>query len=379
MKLTAIKPLRRGRPATAAYPLLILLVVSLLASCGGPAPLPNPDIYLLIPNMDYKSVEVMTAVTDAGSLAPDAKFTLPGNHTPTAALYGPDGRIYVIDATAAEILVYDAAQALAQANPVPVATLTSTAFVEPAGLAFSPLGKLWVVDRGDSDPDTAPVATRLLRFAGTSGAVGTTNMTPEAALELGSVPATIFRNNYATSILFDALGNLWLTDLYDWSVSRIDDADSLVGSLTDFLPDLMFAAVNDADAPNSPIRNPTSLAFDRQGRLYVGNRGGVVVSRFDDPDAITTLARSAEPSAVIHVGGAAIVNSAQMGIDSSGDLWVASGTNAHGFTSELVRLPNPGQGSGDITITPTKRFEWAPRGYNWGGSLLFEPPTTQVN
>ena len=378
------------RPATRTHsalnyrraPLLtaLLLATALLAACGGGGGTPppaEPNVFLLMANTTAGRVEVMTAVDDPGDLKrdPGAGF---GPATPTPVhtpAYGPDGRIYVADSANAQILVYDAAQALAQATPAPVATLSSPAFVQPMALAFSPEGALWVADRRNS-VSTAPVANRLFRLGAVTGLTGAQTLTPEASIELELPNTASAPNATLSSIHLDTMGNLWFTDMLDWSVGRIDAASLLTGDITGYVPDLKFASITFGTPADSPIRNPTSLAFDSLGRLYVGSVNQSFVARYDVPAALVDGERETVPSATIRVLGAPLANAALIGFDQDGALWVASSATTEGAKAELMRLGVPGGATGEINLTPTARFEWSNDGRTSGGALLFHPPAT---
>lgn len=293
-------------------------------------------------------------------------------HTPT---FGPDGRIYVADSTNAQILVYDAAQALAQATPTPVATFSSPAFVQPVALAFSHEGALWVADRRNS-VSTAPVANRLFRLGVVAGITGAQTLTPEASIELELTNTASATNAFLSSIHLDTMGNLWFTDMFDWSVGRIDAASLLNGDVNGYVPDLKFASIIYGTSADSPIRNPTSLAFDRSGRLYVGSVNQSFVARYDVPAALVNGERQTEPSATIRVLGDPLANAALIGFDQDGALWVASSAGTEGAKAELMRLGVPGTNTGEINVTPTARFEWSDDGRTSGGALLFHPAGT---
>lgn len=362
-------------------PLLGALLVgaALLVACGGGGgtPPPEPNLFLLMADTPAGRIEVMTAVDDPAGLARNtgAAFSVPAParvHTP---VFGPDGRIYLADAAGAQIFVYDAVQALEQAAPAAVATLSSAALMQPVALAFSPQGELWVADRRDSQA-AAPVANRLIRFGDVSGLTGAQVLVPEASVELALEGGASTANTQISSILLDTVGGLWFTDLTDWSVGRLEDVSLLTGTVTGHVPALKFASIDFATPEASSIRNPTSLAFDFSGRLYVGGVGQSVVARYDVPSALVDGDRQTEPSAVIRVEGAPLANSAAIGFDQDGALWVASSSAVEGTKSELLRLGIPGTATGEVALTPSARFEWSAGGRSSGGTLLFHPPGT---
>lgn len=304
----------------------VIAGVVALASCGGPAPREaDPNLFLMIADASANRVEVLSAVDDPAKLAPNttASFSIGTEGSVGMAAFGPDGRIYVTDWSGARILVFDADTALSSANPSPAAVITSPALMEPLTMAFTADGDLWVADRRGSTQGS-PVPNRLVKLHDVTAAVGHTELAATAVLDFRSSTTSIFRYHFLDALLLDEQGNLWMTDLFDWTVSRIDDPNDLTGDHADFVPDLQFASVNYSDAPLSAVRNPTGLAMDAQGRLYVGNRGQTSVARFDAPYSITSGDDVVTASASIHVAGTGIPNTSLVAIDSSANLWVAS-------------------------------------------------------
>lgn len=334
-------------------------------------------MFLLLGEAPTGRVEVMTAVDDPATFARDssAGFNAPAASTVHTPTFGPDGRIYVADSAGARILVYNAAQAFEQAVPTPAATLSSADLLEPMALAFSSDGDLWVADRRNSIIG-ATVANHLVRFGDVADTTGAQVLAPEATIVLALAGPTSTANTHVNSIQFDPVGRLWYTDLMDWSVGRIDNPHTLVGLVTDYVPQLKFASIDTVENERSSIRNPTSVAFDDAGRLYVGSVGQSTVARYDSPGTLVDGDRQTAASAVIGAQGSALGNSASIGFDQEGALWVASSASVAGATPELVRLGIPGGDVGEVTLTPTARFEWSAAGRTSGGALQFYPPRT---
>ncbi len=365
---------RRRRPgrrfAGAASIAVLLAVCGTLTACSTPTPPPSDDanVFLLIANYSGHHIEVLSAVDDPAALQHDtgAGFTTEDDASVAMAVFGPDGRIYVADHGVGRILVYDADAAFAASAPAPVAVITSADIIEPVALAFNAAGELWVVDRRRSS-EGDPHANRLVKLHSAGTAVGPTDLDGTTVVEFDDAASPDFKYDQLGGLFIDQTGNIWVTDVLNWNVARIDDPDGLLGVVLGVVPDLQFKSVDFAAPDDSAIRNPTSLAMDADGRLYIGNRGQTSVARFDDPYAVTNNALSVAPSAVIVSG---LPNTTLVAVDGDGALWVASSGPADPAT--IARFANPGSGMGLQTPAASTTFAWAPaNAYAAGGGMLF--------
>lgn len=349
---------------------IVASIAALLAACGTPTPPPDEDanVFLLIANYSGHHIEVLSAVDDPATLTHDtgAGFTTEDDASVAMAVFGPDGRIYVADHGVGRILVYDADAALAASAPAPAAVITSADILEPVALAFNSAGELWVADRRRSSQGD-PSTNRLVKLHSVVTAAGPTDLDGTTVVEFDDAASPDFKYDQLGALFIDQTGNIWVTDVLNWNVARIDDPEGLLGVVLGVVPDLQFKSVDFGSPNDSAIRNPTSLAMDADGRLYVGNRGQTSVARFDDPYAVPNDAVSVVPSAVMASG---LPNTTLVAIDGDGALWVAASGPADPAT--IARFANPGSGTGLQTPVASATFAWAPaNAYAAGGGMLF--------
>lgn len=158
----------------------------------------------------------------------------------------------------------------------------------PVGLAVRN-GDLWVADRENR---------RVLRFA----AAHTLGNNPSATNVLGQVDFTalvnvVTQNNipWPYQLEFDHAGNLYVSDNLAHRVLRFNAADlgtnganaNLVLGQADFTTPASSPALN-------RMQNPTDLALDANGNLFVSQFGGHRIFRFDNVAAIATNGPTAD-------------------------------------------------------------------------------------
>src|SRR5690606_37741399 len=122
--------------------------------------------------------------------------------------------------------------------------------------------------------------------------------------------------NNPTALAFDASGNLWVTNRGNATVTRFDAAQ-LVASGSP-----MAAAVLSDDGSNQ-LSGPSGIAFDAAGRLWFANTFSRKLFRYDDPGALVG-GTTAAPDAVIDTFG--FTAPVGLAFSESGDLWVSDDT-----------------------------------------------------
>lgn len=148
----------------------------------------------------------------------------------------------------------------------------------PVGLALGRLETLYVVDQGSHRVLGMDPRRGMFLVAGT-GAEG-------YAGDEG--PATSARFNAPTDIALDPLGNLYVADMGNHVIRRIDThgiVTTVVGTGTQ-------GAAGDGGPPgDAALDQPMGLTFDDRGDLYIADHGNHRIRRVDfREDRITTVA-----------------------------------------------------------------------------------------
>jgi sugar lactone lactonase YvrE len=133
---------------------------------------------------------------------------------------------------------------------------TSAELIEPTGLALDNAGNLFIVDSGNS-------TIRELNLS--SGIISTYAGNPTATASGDGGPATAAALGYVTGIVFDASGDLYLT-----SGSTIREVNA-TGIINTVAGSSYGYGGDGAAAINAVFAEPSGLAFDASGNLYIAD------------------------------------------------------------------------------------------------------------
>jgi streptogramin lyase len=224
---------------------------------------------------------------------------------------------------AAQLLGY-ASSAIAASGSPPA---TVAAMVKgSANLAFDRDGNLWAGGDTTADPPILRIPAAMLA---TSGAK-TADLTIDSPELEGGTPRS-------TSLAFDKGGNLWSTVGWKGEVVRFS-ATQLVASGSP-VPGVILGGFN----------GPRGLAFDKDGNLWLGNAGENKVLRFDAAHLGTSGMTAADLTIVAKSPAPVILdrsNPSSLAFDKSGNLWVS-------YEGGMVMLPAADlTGTGSKELTP---------------------------
>lgn len=189
-------------------------------------------------------------------------------------------------------------------------------FSKPHELRFDDAGDLYIVDM---------VNHAVRKIAMKTGIITTLAGTGEAGYSGDGGPATAARLKQPHSIQFGADGDLFVCDIGNHVIRRIDMETGTIST---------FAGTGKAgDTPDgspiagTPLRGPRSLDIDKEGDLWLATREGNQVFRFDlKAGLIHHIAGTGKQGFTGHGGPAKEADlSGPKGItvDASGDVWLA--------------------------------------------------------
>ena len=205
------------------------------------------------------------------------------------------------------------------------APATDAALV-PTGLVLDSAGNLFIADLDNYVVRRVDAATGLITTvagSGAEGAAGDGGPATDATL----VPA---------GLALDSAGNLFIADLDNYVVRRVDAATGLITTVSDYGWDVHSG--DDGPATEAALAFPSSVALDASGNLFIVDPLNLRVRRVDAATGlITTVAGTGEPG---YSGDGAPATAATFGIgfddedfaisvalDAAGNLFIADAGN----------------------------------------------------
>ena len=173
----------------------------------------------------------------------------------------------------------------------------------PNGLAFDSKGNLYITDRGNNVVREVSAATGIITtVAGTGGSSGSTG---------DGGPATSALLNFPWSIAIDSSDNLYIGDFLNGAVRKVDAISQTITTVAGTIG----SQGNSGDggpATSAQLSNPTDLAFDNFGHLYVADLISTTVREVDfQPSFPNTAVGSTSNSQnlILNVAGTLTINS----------------------------------------------------------------------
>lgn len=191
-------------------------------------------------------------------------------------------------------------------------------FRSPQGVAVDSKGNIYIADSAANRIRIITPDGIIRHFAGhEKGAPGFSG-------DGGIATAARFNSPYRLAV--DAHDNLYVSDLDNHRVRRIDAVTKIVttvaGNGTAFT-----SSLENRPATQVPVRGPVGLAFDRQGRLYIAVSGHHQIRRVDfTTGLITTVAGvgfAGDEGEGIPAMQAALNSPRGVAVDSVGNIYIA--------------------------------------------------------
>jgi sugar lactone lactonase YvrE len=188
-------------------------------------------------------------------------------------------------------------------------------FGYPTGVTTDAAGNVYVADSGNSTIRKISPGGVVTTLAGTAGVSGSTDGTGAAA-----------SFDFPSGVASDAAGNLYVADFANSTIRKIS-SDGVVTTVAGAA--FVFGHADGAGASAS-FKNPWGIATDLAGNVYVTDSGNRTIRKIAPSGAVTTLAGTAGVSGSADGTGAAASFSNPSGIaaDRTGNLYVADAGNS---------------------------------------------------
>jgi uncharacterized protein (TIGR03437 family) len=160
-----------------------------------------------------------------------------------------------------------------------------------------------------------------------SGVISTLAGTGATGFSGDGGAATAARLNDPSGLALDAAGNLYVSDLGNFRVRKITPA----GIITTFAGNGTSGSGGDGgQATNATLTGPVGLAFDSAGNLYIADAGATVVRKVTPTSVISTFAGNGQGGFAGDGGpasGAALAGPQGVSVDGSGNVNIVDSFN----------------------------------------------------
>ena len=155
---------------------------------------------------------------------------------------------------------------------------TNASFNTPNGITVDSKGNLYVADSGNDTIRKIGSNNNVTTIAGQAGISGRANGQ--------GTNATFY---YPTGITRDGQGNLYVTDLYNDTIRKIDSSNNV----TTIAGHARTRGSADGQGTNATFALPAGITSDSQGNLYVADQHNDTIRKIDTNLNVTTLSGQA--------------------------------------------------------------------------------------
>jgi len=270
---------------------------------------------VFVADLNGGTIRMITPAGVVSTFAGNGSFGSTDGALLSAGFYGPsgitmakNGDIYVTDQFSSRIRKISSGYVTTIVGAGPGASPVFS----PIGICMDGTGNLYVGDAlNEQVKKIAPDGT-LTTLAG----VGTQGFMDG--------PGSGARFNTPSGLVLDAAGNLYVADMGNSRIRMVSTSgvvSSFAGSIQDY---------KDGTGTNASFNQPTDVAMDGSGNIYVADRGNQVIRRITPAGVVTTIAGSPGQKGFADGEAAAAAFSGPAGItiDKNGVIYVSDQGNS---------------------------------------------------
>lgn len=206
---------------------------------------------------------------------------------------------------------------------------TSARVNDPYGLVRGPDGAIWFCEH----------AGNTIRRVDKDGTIHTVAGTGKSGYTGDGGPAKDATFNLPHELRFDAAGNLFVADMANQVIRRIDAKTGIITTVAG--TGKKGYAGDGGAATAATLNSPHSLQFGPDGALYICDVGNHVIRRVDPATGIiTTVAGVGKPGPTpdgAPISGTPINAPRSIDFDAEGNLWLATREGSQVFKLELKK------------------------------------------